>query len=290
MNLLIVTGLSGAGKSLAMNALEDIGFFCIDNIPANLLAKLMEFSMKSENPLQKVAIVLDIRGSKSAEDILLALKQLKETEVEAKILFLDAQNDVLERRYKETRRRHPISLSSQVSTDEAILRERIILAPLYENANYKIDTSLLSTAQLKDRVVSLFVPKTSDAMALTILSFGFKYGQPKEADIVFDVRCLPNPFYVPELKHKTGLDAAVSNYVMQFTESKELLRRMEDLIGYSLPLYVKEGKSQLTIAVGCTGGKHRSITFAQELATYCAKIGYYPVVEHRDAQRGSGTA
>ncbi|MEG1641347.1 MAG: RNase adapter RapZ, partial [Ruthenibacterium sp.] len=129
MNLLIVTGLSGAGKSLAMNALEDIGFFCIDNIPANLLAKLMEFSMKSENPLQKVAIVLDIRGSKSAEDILLALKQLKETEVEAKILFLDAQNDVLERRYKETRRRHPISLSSQVSTDEAILRERIILAP-----------------------------------------------------------------------------------------------------------------------------------------------------------------
>ncbi|MEG1381791.1 MAG: RNase adapter RapZ, partial [Ruthenibacterium sp.] len=208
MNLLIVSGLSGAGKSLAMNALEDIGFFCIDNIPANLLAKLMEFSMKSENPLQKVAIVLDIRGSKSAEDILLALKQLKETEVEAKILFLDAQNDVLERRYKETRRRHPIKLSSQVSTDEAILKERIILAPLYENADYKIDTSLLSTAQLKDRVVSLFVPKTSDAMALTILSFGFKYGQPKEADIVFDVRCLPNPFYVPELKHKTGLDAA----------------------------------------------------------------------------------
>ena len=206
MNLLIVTGLSGAGKSLAMHALEDIGFFCIDNIPANLLARLMEFARQSENPLERVAVVLDSRGGRSAEEILRALEQLRELRVDYKILFLDARNDVLERRYQETRRRHPISIAAGISTDEAILRERELLAPLYGAADYQIDTSLLSTAQLKDRVVSLFVDKTSDAMTLSILSFGFKYGQPKEADIVFDVRCLPKPFYIPELNHKTGLD------------------------------------------------------------------------------------
>ncbi|MFR8460805.1 MAG: RNase adapter RapZ [Ruthenibacterium lactatiformans] len=281
MNLLIVTGLSGAGKSLAMHALEDIGFFCIDNIPANLLAKLMEFAQQSENTLERVAVVLDIRGGKSSEDILNALGQLKAGRVNYKILFLDARNDVLERRYKETRRRHPISIASQVSTDEAILQEREILAPLYEMADYKIDTSLFSTAQLKDRVVSLFVNRSSDAMALTVTSFGFKYGQPKEADIVFDVRCLPNPFYIPELKNKTGLDKEVVEYIMQFEEAHGLLQRMEDLVGYALPLYVKEGKSQLTIAVGCTGGKHRSIAFAEMLAAFVKKLGYHPVVEHR---------
>ena len=285
MNLLIVTGLSGAGKSLAVHALEDIGFFCIDNIPAGLFAKLMEFAQQSENPLERMAVVLDIRGGRSAADILGALEQLRQLQVSYKILFLDARNDVLERRYRETRRRHPISLAANVSTDEAILREREILAPLYEVADYQIDTSLLSTAQLKDRVVSLFVDKTSDAMRLTILSFGFKYGQPKEADIVFDVRCLPNPFYIPELKHKTGLDNEVSDYVLQFEQARGLLSRLEELLQFSLPLYVKEGKSQLTVAVGCTGGKHRSITFAEKLAAFAEELGYHPVVEHRDVQR-----
>ncbi|NCC06816.1 MAG: RNase adapter RapZ [Clostridia bacterium] len=287
MKLLIVTGLSGAGKSLAVNALEDIGFFCIDNIPAEILPKFIEFSEQSENQIDKLAIVLDIRGAKSSAAINDTLKQLREKKIETKILFLDARDDVLERRYKETRRRHPISLASNVSTSEAIERERKILAPLFEKADYKIDTSLLSTSKLKDRVVSLFVDRSSDAMSLTIMSFGFKYGQPNEADIVFDVRCLPNPFYIPELKSKTGLDSEVSDYVMQFDEAKGLLKRMEELIGYSLPLYVKEGKSQLTIAVGCTGGKHRSITFALLLAEYCKNLGYKPVIEHRDVQRFS---
>ena len=287
MKLLIVTGLSGAGKSLAVNALEDIGFFCIDNIPAEILPKFIEFSEQSENQIDKLAIVLDIRGAKSSAAINDTLKQLREKKIETKILFLDARDDVLERRYKETRRRHPISLASNVSTSEAIERERKILAPLFEKADYKIDTSLLSTSKLQDRVVSLFVDRSSDAMSLTIMSFGFKYGQPNEADIVFDVRCLPNPFYIPELKSKTGLDSEVSDYVMQFDEAKGLLKRMEELIGYSLPLYVKEGKSQLTIAVGCTGGKHRSITFALLLAEYCKNLGYKPVIEHRDVQRFS---
>lgn len=285
MNLLIVTGLSGAGKSLAMNALEDIGFFCIDNIPADLLAKLMDFSSQSENPLERVAVVLDIRGVRSQNGITRALEALDARGVDYRILFLDAQNDVLERRYKETRRRHPISLISQVPVDEALIQERASLAPLFERADYIIDTSLFSTAQLKDRVISLFVDKTSDAMALTFVSFGFKYGQPKEADMVFDVRCLPNPFYVPDLKDKTGLDKEVSDYVMRFPEAQGLIERMRELLRFSLPLYVREGKSQLTIAVGCTGGKHRSITFAVLLAEFAESLGYKPTVQHRDVQR-----
>ena len=285
MALLIVTGLSGAGKSLAMNALEDIGFFCMDNIPASLLAKLVELSLQSENSMQKIAVVLDIRGGKSSEEILNALQQLRRQDVSFKILFLDAQVHVLERRYKETRRRHPISIASQVSIDEALRQERLILEPLYAMADYKIDTSLLSTAQLKDRIVSLFVDKSSDAMTLNIMSFGFKYGVPREADIVYDVRCLPNPFYIPELKGKTGNDHEVSDYVMQFEESQKLLEHLQALLDYSLPLYVKEGKSQLTIAIGCTGGKHRSITFANLLAEHFKQKGYHPVLEHRDEQR-----
>lgn len=287
MDLLIVTGLSGAGKSLAMNALEDIGFFCIDNIPASLLPKLMEFAQQSENPMQHMAIVLDIRGGKSSSDILDALDKLAKAGVRYKILFLDARTEILERRYKETRRRHPISIASDIPTEDAIAKEREILAPLYARADFHIDTSLFNTAQLKDRVIGLFVDKISDAMALTVMSFGFKYGQPKEADIVFDVRCLPNPFYVSELKAKTGLDREVVEYVMQFPDAKELLARLESLVDYALPLYVKEGKSQLTIAIGCTGGKHRSITFARLLAAHLREQGYRPMEEHRDVQRFS---
>ncbi len=285
MNLLIVTGLSGAGKSVAVNALEDIGFFCIDNIPSNLLAKLMDFSEQSENPLEKLAIVLDVRGARKKQDITTTLLQLKEKNINYKILFLDAQNHVLERRYKETRRRHPISISSDVSTEKALVEEREILSPLIQECDFKIDTSLLSTMQLKDRVTSLFVKSTSENMVLNFISFGFKYGQPKEADIVFDVRCLPNPFYVQELKNKTGVDEEVANYVMSFEEARGLLNCMENLLEYSLPLYVKEGKSQLVIAIGCTGGKHRSVTFAIKLAEFAKSLSYLPQIEHRDFQR-----
>ncbi len=285
MNMLIVSGLSGAGKSLAMNALEDIGFFCIDNIPADLLAKFLEFSIKSENPIERIAIVLDIRGARVQGDIENALLQLEEKNISFKTLFLDAQNDVLERRYRETRRRHPISISTQISTSEALFKEREILKPLTERADFKIDTSFLSTSQLKDRVISLFMAKTSDAMNLTFLSFGFKYDPPKEADIIFDVRCLPNPFYVKELKNKTGVDKEVYDFVMKSEEAKGLLACMQDLLRFSLPLYVKEGKSQLTIAVGCTGGKHRSVTFARKFEEFAKSLGYAPTVIHRDANR-----
>ena len=285
MDLLVVTGLSGAGKSLAVNVLEDIGYFCIDNIPAGLVPRLLEFAQQGENMLSKVAVVLDIRGARSSKEIQSALASLDEQHAQYQILFLDASDDVLERRYKETRRRHPISLSMGLSTSDAIREERRILRPMYERANYIVDTSLLTTAQHKERICSLFLNSAQKPMALTVMSFGFKYGLPKEADIVYDVRCLPNPFYVPEMKEKTGLDQEVVDYVMQFEESKTLLARLESLLEFSLPLYVKEGKSQLTIAIGCTGGKHRSITFARLIGEYCQKLGYCPSIQHRDATR-----
>lgn len=287
MDLLLVSGLSGAGKSVAMNALEDIGYFCIDNIPAGLLSRFVEYSEAGENMLQKVAIAVDIRGARSADEIADALLQLDEQKVNYHILFLDAADEVLQRRYKETRRRHPMNISEGLSIGEAIERERRILKPLQERADYQIDTSLLSTAQHKERICNLFLQGSGakGAMVLTVMSFGFKFGLPKEADIVLDVRCLPNPFYVPELKAKTGLDQEVVDYVMSFAEAQQLLQRIEELLECSLPLYVKEGKSSLTIAVGCTGGKHRSITFARKIGEFCAQLGYTPSVQHRDAQR-----
>ncbi len=285
MELLIVSGLSGAGKSLTMNALEDIGYFCIDNIPTGLLPRLVDFALQGENLLEKVAVVLDVRGARSSGEIQKALDQLEEKEVHYQVLFLEAGDEVLQRRYKETRRRHPISQMQGVSTAVAITREREILLPLFQRADYIVDTSLLSPAQNKERICSLFLGSEQSSMSLTVMSFGFKYGLPKEADIVFDVRCLPNPYYVPELKEKTGLDQEVVDYVMRFQDSQDLLHQLQALLKISLPLYVKEGKSQLTIAIGCTGGKHRSITFARKLGEYCQQLGYNPHVQHRDAGR-----
>ena len=285
MKLLVVTGLSGAGKSMAVNALEDIGFFCIDNLPAGLVSRLIDFAQQGENQLNRVAVVLDVRGLRTVQDVDAALAALDEKKVDYEILFLDASDAVIRRRYKETRRQHPLSISDGLPIQEAVARERQVLQPLRDRAKYVIDTSLLSAAQNRERVCGLFLNRGQSAMALTIMSFGFKYGLPSEADIVFDVRCLPNPFYVPELKNQTGLDQAVVDYVMDAPESRELLKRMESLLEYALPLYVKEGKSQLVIAVGCTGGKHRSITFARLLGEFCQKQGYAPAVQHRDARR-----
>ena len=287
MKLLIVSGLSGSGKSVSMNALEDIGYFCMDNIPSWLLPKIVAFSRAGDSQLDRVAISMDVRGCRSQQEIEDALDQLDQQRTPYKILFLDASDDVLQRRYKETRRRHPISQAEDISTSQALAREREILQPLLDRADYVIDTSLLSTAQNKERICDLFLSGggAKAAMRLTVMSFGFKFGLPGEADLVLDVRCLPNPFYVPELKHKTGMDQEVVDYVMRFAESQELLSRIEHLLEYALPLYVKEGKSELTIAVGCTGGKHRSITFARKIADYCHGQGYAVSTQHRDASR-----
>ena len=285
MKFVIVTGLSGAGKSMAVNALEDIGFFCIDNIPVALLPRIVDFALQGENQLNRVAVVMDVRGVRSSEQLEQALSDLDAKQFEYEILFLDANDAVIQRRYKETRRQHPITIAEKLPITEAIARERRLLQPLRARAQYVIDTSLLSTAQNKERVCRLFLEHGESPMALTVVSFGFKYGLPQEADLVLDVRCLPNPFYVPELKNLTGLDQSVVDYVMAAPESQELLRRYEHMLEYALPLYVKEGKSQLMIAVGCTGGKHRSITFARKIGEFCQKLGYTPSVQHRDAKR-----
>ena len=285
MNFLIVTGLSGAGKSMAVNALEDIGFFCIDNIPIALLPRIVDFALQGENQLSRVAVVMDVRGVRNSDQLEQALADLDAKKTDYEILFLDASNDTIQRRYKETRRQHPIAVTDHVSIQEAIEKERKLLRPLRSRARYVIDTSLLSAAQNKERICGLFLDKGKTPMALTVVSFGFKYGLPQEADLVLDVRCLPNPFYVPELKNLTGMDQPVVDYVMAAPESQELLRRYERMLEYALPLYVKEGKSQLMIAVGCTGGKHRSITFARKIGEFCQKLGYAPSIQHRDAKR-----
>ena len=285
MGLLIVSGLSGAGKSLVVHALEDIGYFCIDNLPPALLHRIVEFSKQSASEIEKLAVVIDVRSGESYGNITQALEDLRKMGVPYECLFLDSQTDVLERRYKETRRTHPLSIKNRISIEEAIQRERKILQPIAENANYIIDTSVLSTAQLRDRVVSLFTEDTREGMAITVISFGFKFGTPKDSDLVFDVRCLRNPFYVPELKHKTGLDKEVYDYVFGFEEAQGLLVRLKDLLAYSLPLYLKEGKSQLSIAVGCTGGKHRSVAFARALGEFAQEQGYRTSVLHRDIER-----
>ena len=287
MELLIVSGLSGAGKSVSMHALEDIGYFCIDNIPTRLLPRFIEFAEAGESMLEKVAIAVDVRGTRSSGEIEKALKELDKLDVHYRILFIVASDEVLQRRYKETRRRHPISIQKGVSTVEAIQEERKILEPFYQHADFYVDTSLYSTAQNKERIVSMFLESDSKnrSMVLNVVSFGFKFGIPKDVDLMFDVRCLPNPFYVPELKKKTGQEQEVMDYVMQFEEAKELLRRMESLLEYAIPLYIKEGKSQLTIGCGCTGGKHRSITFARMIGEFCQKQGYRVNIQHRDANR-----
>ena len=285
MNFLIVTGLSGAGKSMTVNALEDIGFFCIDNIPVALLPRIVDFALQGENQLNRVAVVMDVRGVRSIEQLKEALADLDDKKINYDILFLDANDSVIQRRYKETRRQHPLSVAEKVPISEAIARERKLLQPLRDKAKYVIDTSLLSAAQNRERVCSLFLDKGESPMALTVVSFGFKYGLPQEADLVLDVRCLPNPFYLPDLKHKTGLDQDVVDYVMDSEDSRELLRRYEHMLEFALPLYGKEGKSQLMIAVGSTGGKHRSITFARKIGEFCEKLGYAPSVQHRDVNR-----
>lgn len=287
MELLIVSGLSGAGKSVSMHALEDIGYFCIDNIPAELLPSFVEFAQAGETMLEKVAIAVDVRGTRSGDEITRALEKLKLLQVRYHILFISATDEVLQRRYKETRRRHPISIATGTSTMDAISKEREILKPLYEQADYYMDTSLYSSAQNREHIVSMFLESESEnpAMILNVVSFGFKYGLPEDADLVFDLRCLPNPFYVPELKKKTGMDQEVVDYVMKFETAQEFLRRIESLLEYAIPLYIKEGKSELTIACGCTGGKHRSITFARKIGAYCQEHGYRTNIHHRDAAR-----
>ena len=286
MDLVIVTGLSGAGKSRAIDALEDIGYFCVDNMPPELIPTFVQLILKSKEKRDRVALVADIRLGSSFSSLFDVLGDLENMKVKYKILFIDADNEVIMRRYQETRRKHP--LADEFSTPsilQAINREREILLPARQKADYIIDTSDVTSSQFKERVANLFLDNAQSALKISVISFGFKYGAPKEADLVFDVRCLPNPFYIPELKQHTGLEEPVRNFVMKFDQSRGLEIKLLDLLDYLLPLYRTEGKSQLPIAVGCTGGKHRSVVFAELINKHLLGTGANSRVYHRDIKR-----
>ncbi len=284
MNLLIVTGMSGAGKSLAANTLEDMGYFCVDNIPPAIIPVFVDFAQRGGKDLQKMAIVTDVRGGEMFNEISDVLLKLKEKKIDYKILFLDAEDKVLLRRYKENRRKHPLC-DTGLSVSEAVKSERKTLKNIREKADFTVDTSLISVSQLKSQLADIFLSGDNNGLKILCKSFGFKYGADADADLVFDVRCLPNPYYIEDLKLKTGLDAPVSEYVLSFPESEEFARKIKDFLDFSVPLYIKEGKSQLIIAFGCTGGKHRSVTFAELIYEHLLKKGYNVNTLHRDIKK-----
>lgn len=285
MRFVIVTGMSGAGKSSALKMLEDAGYFCVDNLPIDLIEKFAELATKPGRDVEKVALGVDIRSGDSLKKLETVLEEMLVKNCKYEILYLDASNDVLVKRYKETRRSHPLSGAGRV--DKGIEKERKMTAFLKEQADYIIDTSTLLTRELKVELEKIFVNNQSyNNLYITVLSFGFKYGIPTDADLVFDVRFLPNPYYIEELKPKTGNDLEIQEYVMGFEITHKFLDKLVDMIEFLLPNYILEGKNQLVIAIGCTGGKHRSVTLANKLYEQLNLQENYGVkVEHRDIQK-----
>lgn len=287
MEILIISGLSGAGKSKAASFLEDMGFYIVDNMPAAMILKFAEFCAAGSGRYDRVALVYDVRTSYYFNELFDVLDKLKSMNLTCRMLFLEAAPEAIIKRYKETRRRHPLS-SETTSLEDAVQKERELMRPVRERADVLLDTTRFSTAQLRGELLRVFDGEGSKGgMSVSLLSFGFKYGLPMEADLVLDVRFLPNPFYVEELRHKTGLDPEVSNYLNSFPQTGEYLRKLEDLLAFSLPLYAEEGKTVLVIAVGCTGGHHRSVAVTHALAQFIQKEGYQTAENHRDMTRES---
>ena len=284
MELLIVTGMSGAGKSQAANVLEDMGYYCVDNVPPAIIPSFIDLAAKGEDTLQKIAIVTDSRAGNKFSEISVVLDDLRIKNISYKILFLDADDDILIRRYKENRRKHPLA-DKDGSIEKAVETDRKMLFKIRDRADFIIDTSFISIAQLKEQLFGIFVGGADKALKIRCCSFGFKYGTDREADLVFDARCLPNPFYINELKEKTGLDLDVQEYVLSTDESREFMDKLFMFIETAVPLYAKEGKSSLTIAIGCTGGKHRSVTISELLSKHLTDKGYNSIAIHRDIQK-----
>lgn len=281
MEFVIITGQSGSGKSQTVNILEDAGFFCIDNMPPQLIPKFAEMCKDYAN-IDKIAIVTDIRGGSLFLDLQDNIKQLKDVGIDAKMLFVSTEHDEIKRRYKETRRKHPLLDVAGGDIDKAIDAEYDILSPIRMLADYLIDTTHMTTNNLREAVRNLFIENVSDTILISCISFGFMHGIPAEADLVFDVRCMPNPFHVPELREFTGLDSCVQDFVMSYEVSREMRTKMFEMIDFLLPQYIAEGKSQLNIAIGCTGGRHRSVTYAQQLFKHLEEEGYKVRALHRD--------
>lgn len=282
MRFVIVTGMSGAGKSTALKMLEDAGYFCVDNLPIPLISKFAELTFTQASDINKVALGVDVRSGQVLDELENVLENLVVEGFDYEILYLDASDTVLVKRYKETRRNHPLAGEGRV--DQGIAAEREWLAFLKKHADYIIDTSQLLTRELKSELDKIFVNNQGfNNLFITILSFGFKYGIPSDADLVFDVRFLPNPYYLEELKFKTGNEAEVQEYVMGFEVSHQFLDKLEDMVRFLIPNYILEGKNQLVIGIGCTGGKHRSVTLSNKLYDRLGKQGDFGLkVEHRD--------
>ena len=287
MEILIISGLSGAGKSSAATYLEDMGYFTMDNVPADIILKFAAFCSQSDGRYDRVALVSDIRSvNGDFSGLLDAMDRLKQGGDVCRLLFVTADLETIIKRYKETRRRHPL-ISDGMSIEQAMHREEELLRPLRERADVVIDTTQMPAAKLRNELYRIFGDKSARGkLSVNVMSFGYKYGIPLEADLVFDVRFLPNPFYVPELKHKTGMDSEVYNYVFSFPQTKTFVEKLEGLLSFLLPLYAEEGKSTLVIAVGCTGGHHRSVSVARCLTAYLSGLGYPAFENHRDMTRG----
>ena len=284
MRFVVVTGMSGGGKSTVLKMLEDIGYYCVDNLPVSLIEKFVELISAPGTDITKVALGLDVRAGQSFQDADNILQRMKGSGIDFEILFMDASDNALIKRYKETRRIHPLAAEGRV--EDGILKERKMLFGIRSHADYVIDSSNLLTRELKEELDRIFVKNEEyNSLMITLLSFGFKYGIPVDADLVFDVRFLPNPFYIEELKHKTGNDKEVQDYVLQFNEAKLFLDKLTDMLQFLVPNYVKEGKYQLVIAIGCTGGQHRSVTLANELYARMKDQGNYGIkLFHREVK------
>ena len=283
LDVTIITGMSGAGRSEAANVLEDLGFFVIDNLPPMLIGKVAELAKGHEKPA-RYALVVDVRSGDFLNDLSTAMDELHRHGVTTRVLYLDAADDVLVRRYEESRRRHPMSASERVS--DGIARERALLEPLVGEADLRVDTSALNVHELRDRLRELFSDtENTSSLQINILSFGYKHGLPLDVDLVFDCRFLPNPHWVEELRPQTGLDPPVRDYVLRQRGTREFLDELDQMFSLLLPGYEREGKSYLSIAFGCTGGRHRSVVMAEQLAQRFRRLGYRTAAHHRDIDR-----
>ena len=284
IRFVIITGLSGAGKSYAIKCFEDLGYFCVDNLPTTLIPTFAELCAQSSRGIRKIALGVDVREGEYLAHLMDALEELRTRGHRPEVLFLEAADETLVRRYHETRRRHP--LAGEGNVVDGIQAERRFLAHLREEADRIIDTTGLTVHQLKDRLIESYGGReTRGALTVSLVSFGFKHGIPYDADLVFDVRFLPNPHFVEDLRQLDGRDPAVAKFVFSHDESRELLSRLEDLVRFLLPLYQREGKAYLTVAIGCTGGRHRSVALVESLRTFIDSLGFEPIVRHRDLDR-----
>ena len=284
MELIIVTGRSGAGKSVAVDALEDMGWYCVDNLPISMAAYAIGETLRSRRAPERMAVVTDCRSQAMGGSFDQMRRSLTELGVPFRLCYLDCDEDKLLNRYKETRRKHPLQ-DEHTGLSEAIAQETEILSQARAMADYYIDTTDLSRRELQDRIREIFLPGKQSSLLITCMSFGFKHGLPPEADFVLDVRCLPNPFYIEALRPLTGLDKPVYDYVFQNSQAVQLRQKLLDLLDFLIPLYIREGKAQLTIAIGCTGGHHRSVAFAQAVSEHLREKGFPNTVYHRDKER-----